>query len=207
MMKKTFKTFITLTTVATMLLSQPVFAKSTDYKKAMSEYKKALSSDKFFNISNGDFTPTRFILVDIDQDGVPELLGDAFTHTEKEDEDQFCLQLLSYKDGKTSWDYNSYTRDIINVNAKTHTFTIENDWKGHYICAIYKVTKKGVKLIYSYEKEKGKFTIYDEKKKKYVAVSKKTIEKNTAQYLKGNKKLTIKDTYENTKSNRDKYMK
>lgn len=207
MMKKTFKTFITLTTVVTMLLSQPVFAKNSDNKKAMSEYKKALSSNKFFNISSGDFTPTRFMLVDIDQDGIPELLGDALTHTEKEDEDQFCLQLLSYKDGKASWDYVSYTRDMISVNTKTHTFTIENEWNGRYMCTIYKVTKNGLKLIYDFEKEKGKFTVYDEKKKKYVTVSKKTIEKNTAQYLKGNKKLTIKDTYKNTKANRDKYIK
>lgn len=206
-MRKLLKTMTVFLLAAVVTLNGTFVtkAKTKQYNNAIVAYKKLLTQlqydphDKVF----------KFMTKDLNDDGTPELLVDILDPENQLDKDNIALRIYSFDGKNPILIYDTMIQHHASYNEKTNTITIESEWNGRYDCSIYKVTKKispekGLRLVYDYTKEKGKYIVYSDEKQKFVKVSKKIIDENTLKYRKNNKPIEF--SYQNTKANRAKYL-
>ena len=197
-MKNLKRTFI-FVLLLILTISITVSAKSdtsSERQKAMKVYKNILATNPYAG-DEGGFKAYSFFLKDVNKDGIPEL----FINGAKKKEG-YCLQVFSYSKGNDVWLYNSYTLDTYYYSEKERSILIYNSWQGRIDYAVYKFNNKCTNMSYAEGAtcDNGKY--YDSKNKK---ITKAKYEKLVKSCMSSMKKISF--PYENTKANRDKYLK
>ncbi len=221
-MKKVGRTIITiliLTLIVTSILpttsASAKTSKVTDaqLKKVMKCYTKILSENPYKGWEGG-FTAETFLLKDLNQDGVPELIinGEA-------------PQIFSYdlKNDKEMFIYNSWVNCILYYSSKTKNIMYNYEWNGKKDWYFFKINNTQetdafnvLEALDTYSYTDGIYDEYDTTtaKKGYYKgyygsedskrVKKETIDKAIEEFVPDKEKLET--TIKNTKANRSKYL-
>jgi hypothetical protein len=215
--KKILASILMLTLVITLLSpvarAETVTVTDEQLKKVMDCYNNILATNPYDDIEGG-FTAETFLLKDLDQDGIPELIinGEApqiFSYDLKKDQVMFIY---------SSWVYNTmyYSND-----KKTILYSYEWHGKKNWTIYEFKNTQENdclnvLKDVADYSYTDGKYDKYDtfKMKKGYYkgnyefGDAKKTTKKTVfAAFDKlVPNKVELKTTIKNTKENRDKYV-
>ena len=168
---------------------------SSERKKAMTVYKNILATNPYAD-GDGGFKAHEFMLKDVNNDGIPELFINAVTKKEG-----YCLQVFSYSKGKDVFLYNSWTLDTYYYSSKKKSILIYNNYNGRIDYSVYKFNSTCTKMncVASISSDSGKY--YDGNK----TITKAQYSKLAKSCMSSMKKITF--PYENTKTNRDKYLK
>lgn len=164
-------------------------------KAALKAYKKILEENPYSD-EDGGFTAEEFNIMDLDGNGIPELIvnGDS-------------PQIFTYKDGKVVWVYNSWIMCTLYYSKKTGNLMFYSAWNGrkdYYMNNAKELINMSENSFYKhYLSNEGKY--YENKNGEDVKINKNTFTKALNKYMP--EKSKVKTPYKNTKDNRTKYLK